>query len=166
MADFLEKIAESIDKSVKAVTSKGRELIETTKLRSEIERTQESIQNSFQTLGRKVYEMVNRGTLNEDDLRRDCAEIAKLFSRIAELENTIKQVELEALKVRYGPDTIMCPRCGGANRAGDKFCRGCGAPLTVEGGPQGKTCPGCGTQLRADARFCAKCGTKIEERAE
>jgi hypothetical protein len=160
MADFLEKIAESIDKSVKAVTSMGRELIGTTKLRSEIKRTQESIQNSFQTLGRKVYETVNRGALNEDELRRDCAEIAKLFGRVAELEEAMRQAELEAVRVRYGPDAVLCPKCGGVNKAGDRFCGSCGTSLALrERGDM--ACSSCGAQVQAGAKFCVKCGARI-----
>lgn len=51
MADFFEKITESIDKGIKTVSSKSKELIETTKLKGEIKNVQNSIENKFQNLG-------------------------------------------------------------------------------------------------------------------
>lgn len=50
-----------------------------------------------------------------------------------------------------------CLKCGVENKDGAKFCKGCGASLTV---PQAlKPCIGCGIGLPVEARFCKKCGT-------
>lgn len=54
MADFFEKITGGIDKGIKTVSSKGKELIETTKLKGEIKDVQNLIQSKFQALGKKV----------------------------------------------------------------------------------------------------------------
>ena len=40
-----------------------------------------------------------------------------------------------------------CPRCGGENRAGAKFCNECAAPLPVH-------CDACRAENRPGARFC------------
>ncbi len=161
MADFFEKITGGIDKGIKAVSSKGKELIETTKLKGEIKDVQNLIQSRFQALGKKVFEMLNRGALNEDELRVDCGEIASLFKKTTELEEAIKKVELEALKLRFGADAVLCSKCGAPNRLGDKFCSGCGTPLTIEVVSEGKTCPTCGASLKEEAKFCVRCGSKI-----
>lgn len=79
VADIFEKITGKIDKGIKAVSSKGKELIETTKLKSEIKDVQNSIESRFQALGKKVFEMINREALNEGELKADCKEIAPLF---------------------------------------------------------------------------------------
>lgn len=161
MADFFEKVKGGIDKGIKTVSSKGKELIETTKLKGEIKDVQNSIESRFQALGKKVFEMLNRGALNEDELQADCKEITSLFKRVTELENAIKQVELEAMRTRYGGDVIMCPKCGAHNKSDAKFCVSCGSPI-VEEKPEGKTCPTCGASLKEDAKFCMRCGGKIE----
>jgi len=162
VADIFEKITGGIDKSIKAVSSKGKELIETTKLKGEIKDVQNSIEIKFQALGKKVFEMLNRGTVNEDDLRADYGEIAALFKRVTELEEAIRQAELEALKTKYGADAIMCSKCNAPNRVGDKFCSSCGSTIVTEAVSEGKTCPACGASLKEDAKFCVRCGRKVE----
>jgi len=161
MPDFFKKITSSIDKSIKAVSSKGKELIETIKLKGEIKDVQNSIQSAFQTLGKKAFEMLNRDALNEDELRLDQKEIASLFRKLTELENAIKQVEFEALKIRYGAEVIMCPKCGAHNKSDAKFCMSCGSVIAEEK-PEGKTCPTCGASVKEGAKFCMRCGGKIE----
>ncbi|MEW5804966.1 MAG: zinc ribbon domain-containing protein [bacterium] len=161
MADIFEKITGKIDKGIKAVSSKGKELIETTKLKSEIKDVQNFIESRFQALGKKVFEMLNRGALNEDDLREDYGEIASLFKQITELEDSIKKAELEALKMRFGADAIMCSKCGSPNRPGDKFCSSCGSAIVTNVISEGKSCPTCGASLKEDAKFCVKCGGKV-----
>ncbi len=154
MADFFEKITGGIDKGIKAVSSKGKELIETTKLKGEIKDVQNLIQSKFQALGKKVFEMLNRGTLLEDEIKADCSEISSLFKKITELEEAIKKVELEALKMRHGADTVMCPKCGTPNGSDNKFCISCGSPITTEVVTEGKTCSTCGASLKEEAKFC------------
>ncbi len=161
MGDFFEKITGSIDKGIKTVTSKSKELIETTKLKGEIKEVEASVQTRFQGLGKKVFEMLNRGALNEDELRVDCKEITSLFKKITELENLIKQVELEAAKMRHGSDIIICQNCKGRNKSDAKFCMNCGSPLLVETPGEINTCPTCNASIKEGAKFCMKCGGKI-----
>jgi len=105
MADLFEKKTDSIDKSIITVSSKGKELLETAKLKGEVTDTEVSIQRKFNALGMKVFEMLNRGALNEEMLKKDSGEIATLFRRITELEETLKKVEFEALKIQSGTDS-------------------------------------------------------------
>jgi predicted ATPase/class 3 adenylate cyclase len=44
-----------------------------------------------------------------------------------------------------------CSQCGRENRAGRKFCAGCGAPLAL-------ACPACGAANEPDEAFCGECG--------
>lgn len=104
MADFSEKITDGIDKSIITVSSKGKELLETAKLKGEVTDTEVSIQRKFNALGMKVFEMLSRGALNEEVLMRDSGEISSLFKRITELEEAVKRVELEALKIQSEVD--------------------------------------------------------------
>ncbi|MEW6676169.1 MAG: zinc ribbon domain-containing protein, partial [Nitrospirota bacterium] len=148
MVDFLEKITGSIDKGIKTVSSKGKAFLETTKLKGEIRDVQNSIENRFQTLGKKVFEMLNRGALNEDELQADYKEITSLFKRVTELENALKEVELEALRIRYRAEVIVCPKCGGHNKSDAKFCMSCGSAMVVEAKVEGKACPTCNAPVK------------------
>jgi ribosomal protein L40E len=162
MADFFEKVKGGIDKGIKTVSSKGKELIETTKLKGEIRDVQNSVDIKFQAFGKKVFEMLNRGALIEDELRAECKEIASLFKKITELEDAIRKVELETLKMKYGTDTIICSKCGSPNKSDARFCMSCGSAMVVEVKAEGKTCPTCGAPVKEGAKFCVNCGGKIE----
>jgi class 3 adenylate cyclase/predicted ATPase len=51
-----------------------------------------------------------------------------------------------------------CPSCGEANRAGRKFCAGCGTPLA-------RACPSCSAANEPNDRFCGECGTALDSEA-
>ena len=161
MANVFNKVTGSIDKGIKTVSSKGKELIETKKLKSEIKDVKNSIESRFQSLGKKVFEMLNREALSEDELRLDCKEIASLFRKVTDLENTIRQIELETLKAKYGFDIVICPKCGTPNKSDAKFCMNCGYKIENEK-TGGRTCPVCGVHVKEGTKFCPRCGTKIE----
>ncbi len=49
---------------------------------------------------------------------------------------------------------VVCTSCSAPNRAGARFCAGCGSGLLT-------VCPKCTTEPRAGARFCDACGTPL-----
>ena len=49
---------------------------------------------------------------------------------------------------------MNCPSCGRTNRAGARFCGGCGASLAPR-------CPACGAINEPNVRFCDACGAAI-----
>ena len=62
------------------------------------------------------------------------------------------------------PPTTQCPHCGAMNRAGARFCSGCGQSLEqAKPSPQAQTarCPGCGFDNPAGAQFCGLCGQRL-----
>ncbi len=52
----------------------------------------------------------------------------------------------------------LCPKCGGQNLAGAKFCSNCGAKMVVET----VKCPKCASPVSADAKFCPECGNAMQ----
>ena len=53
---------------------------------------------------------------------------------------------------------MNCASCGRTNRAGARFCGGCGASLAPR-------CPACGAAGEPDSRFCDACGASFSPRA-
>ena len=161
MTDIFGKITSGIDKSIKTIGSKSKEFLESTRLKGDIKDTNVIIQSKFQALGKKTYEMLNRGLLNEDELRFDCAGIAELFKKITELEDAIKKIELEALRMQHGSDAVVCSKCRAPNNENGKFCMSCGAALNIEVRVEGNLCPACGAKAKEGAKFCVRCGGKM-----
>lgn len=54
---------------------------------------------------------------------------------------------------------MQCQKCQAENPEGKKFCRKCGARLSL-------TCPECGAEIVSGDRFCGECGQDLEEPAE
>src|SRR5262249_34359821 len=52
---------------------------------------------------------------------------------------------------------MNCTQCRTANRAGARFCDGCGRPLAPR-------CPACGSETRPEAQFCDACGASLVAR--
>jgi len=50
---------------------------------------------------------------------------------------------------------MVCSSCGAENRAGRRFCGGCGTPLEAR-------CPACGTANEPEDRFCGACGSPMD----
>ena len=51
---------------------------------------------------------------------------------------------------------MECGLCGTMNRAGARFCGGCGSPLA-------QRCANCKAELDAALRFCDQCGTPVTD---
>jgi membrane protease subunit (stomatin/prohibitin family) len=58
---------------------------------------------------------------------------------------------------------VACPKCGGANEPGAKFCHECGAKMEVAA--ETVPCVKCGAALQAGAKFCNECGAKQEKQS-
>jgi Double zinc ribbon len=75
---------------------------------------------------------------------------------------------------------MFCPKCGAGNSESNRFCLGCGTPLSAPSSPtpaaietslapevekqlvsepEGKICPACGRNYSANLRFCEEDGT-------
>ncbi len=160
MTDFLDRMADKIDHGLKTVAARGKEIMEVGKLRGEIRDADRLIEGRLLEMGRKVYAMLNQGSLDEGALRTEVEGINTLQRRIASLEEAVGKAELAAQQSRLGSDAVTCPACSGVNRAGDKFCGSCGATLPDRSA--GSLCSVCRTPLKEGARFCNRCGKKMD----
>ncbi|MFN8622986.1 MAG: adenylate/guanylate cyclase domain-containing protein [Chloroflexota bacterium] len=53
-----------------------------------------------------------------------------------------------------GAPVVTCAACGRENKAGRRFCAGCGASLAL-------VCPTCGAAYEPGERFCGECGSAL-----
>lgn len=163
MADILGKLGSSLDKGIRNISSRGKELVETTRLKSEIRDIEKAIEEKFSRLGRKVFEKMNQGAIAQEDLRDDATEITALFKKINQLNEAIRDVEVQAVRTRLGSETILCPKCRSSNRAGETFCSACGAALAAdEASGDAIQCKACGSRVKPGMKFCGSCGGKVD----
>jgi membrane protease subunit (stomatin/prohibitin family) len=54
---------------------------------------------------------------------------------------------------------VACPHCGAQNRAGNRFCGGCGKSLEA---PKANKCPSCGADVPEGNKFCGSCGSRMQ----
>jgi RNA polymerase subunit RPABC4/transcription elongation factor Spt4 len=165
MADLLQKITDGIDRGIKTISSKSKEFIDVSRLKGELKNADAALQLKFNSLGKRVFQMMNQGALNAEDLTTECAEISSCYRKIAEIEDNIKRAEREALNAQYGDDAIMCRACGGINKTTDKLCNICGSSLSSETKVNNRPCPACNASVSAEAKFCA-CGSAMPKDAD
>ena len=72
----------------------------------------------------------------------------------SDIEQAVRALRQGRANSSGGP---LCPSCGRAYQAGDRFCAGCGGELP-KSGVVAATCPSCGAALREGDQFCSKCG--------
>lgn len=166
MADFLGKITGGIDKGIKTISSKSKEFIEITRLKGELRDVDATLQIKFNAVGKKVFQMMNRGALNKDDIKTECSEIAACYKRVTEIEENIKKAEKEALKAQYGVDAVMCRACGGVNKATDQVCNICSSAIADEEKKDCRPCPSCNALVSQESKFCASCGKAMPDDSE
>jgi len=170
MSNFLDRLSEDFNKGIKNISSKSKELIEITKLKTDIKDLQRQIPEKYTKLGKKVYEMNNKHGINQSQIQTQCEEIAGLFKQIHVHEVQIIEIEKQAKMERVGTDKAFCPKCNEVNFAEDKFCISCGFGLggAVEQseGINQLDCASCGNTIDANSKFCMKCGAKVNQQTD
>ena len=167
MSNFLDRLSDDFNKGIKNISSKSKELIEITKLKSDIKEYQRQIPEKYTKLGKKVYEMNNKQGFDQSQIQTQCEEISKLFKSIHDLEVKIVEIEKQARLERVGTDKSFCPKCNEVNFAGDKFCFSCGYALEgstdTNSGGTNLDCTSCGNTIDAKSKFCMKCGARTNK---
>ena len=167
MSNFLDRLSDDFNKGIKNISSKSKELIEVTKLKTDIKDYQRQIPEKYTKLGKKVYEMNNKQGLNQSQIQIQCEEISKLFKSIHDLEVKIVEIEKHARLERVGTDKSFCPKCNEVNFAEDKFCFSCG--FALDGGADKNSgydnldCSSCGNAIDSKSKFCMKCGARVNK---
>lgn len=163
---MFEKIKKTIDRGVVTAGVQSTTYLESSKLRSMIERVQGSIQQAKIEMGNTIYDNWKNGAENAAYIDGVCANIRKMEEEIEGYEAQIAALQAEKDRVLNGtpttvqPEGIVCS-CGQVNSPDAKFCSGCGKPVEVPA-QTGRVCANCGAEVSEGALFCANCGAKQE----
>ncbi len=161
---FLENLGKKVGEAAQAAAKKSNEIVETTKLNSNINSEEDKIQKLYVQLGKAVYEKFTQTGTAEDYAQQACQEIVTHNENIKALREKI--AEVKGIK--------SCINCGSEMERNQVFCTKCGAknelpaPVAPEAPanaaqevPATAACPSCGAELPAGSAFCTNCGTRL-----
>ena len=146
---IFDVISSGVSEAGGSLSRKAKDLTETAKISSEMNKAEGRRQECFRQIGECIYEGSKDG--READYR-------EILSEVREIEAQLDGLRAD-LRKRKG--LVLCPGCGRDVDRSASFCPGCGAPIAA-----GNVCPACKTPLEPDAKFCIHCGHKAEGQTE
>ena len=123
MTELFDKVKQEIGKSFSAVGIKSKEVLESLKLKKQVETLNEQISSATAELGQLIYSMSGAGNLDQVKITEKCEAITALNEQLAEKEAELSQLHLETgealgkiyctqCKTELGEDSQFCSHCG------------------------------------------------------
>lgn len=174
MTDFFDKIKQGIDRGITTVSVKSKEMLDSQKVRGQVDTLKRQRRTSLEELGGIVYEMYKDGlALDETKLKDKYKELEELDIQVKNKETELEEIKRRAEEALVKPaeeapaSGIVC-ECGNPLPLDAKFCGKCGAKIEQpsqqeEVSPRENICTNCGSPLSDNARFCGKCGAQVEK---
>jgi len=131
MGDFFQKVKQGIGKGVTTASVKSKEVLETTKIKSQINGLAEQKKALLEELGNIMYTMFLKGGFDEERVKTKCSAVAAVDDQIRQKEEELKEVHLKAQEALGRPKPITVCACGEAIYEGTKFCGKCGMKVIV-----------------------------------
>jgi chaperonin cofactor prefoldin len=133
MAGFLNKVVAGVSAGVANVGANASALVEKAKIKTAISNLENECTDLMKVLGQKTYDLYkSTGSVNADEkFTNIISELDKRKDAITLQQEALKRVE-EELATATGNTAegeVACPSCGHVNRAGAKFCAGCGGAV-------------------------------------
>jgi len=108
---------DDLKKFGKSITDKGKDVIEITKLNSQINAEKDKIKETYSKIGEEVYKAYKEGQSSAYD---------ELCAQIKEMEDKINELQAKVLELK---NAAKCPNCGAEVAKDTAFCSKCGAKL-------------------------------------
>ncbi len=155
MANFFEKLGDSISKGAATVNQKANDLMETNKLNQDIKAAQAQKDADIVKLGQLLYNFKKNPDGVEPDYDAVIADMDSIDARIDSLKKQLQDLRNEQI----------CPNCGNAVAKGTAFCPHCGNKMPVPEVKPVNPCPSCGKENTPGDKFCQFCGTPLSQEA-
>lgn len=127
MEKFIKNLKKEIDKGVAVVGAKSKEIIESVKIKNQIEELKEVKRCTLQETGEIVYRMsLDQSYNGEEAIKEKCQSITDLDQQIQAKEVEMKKIYQEA---QEAAGKLVCESCGVVMDEGVKFCSNCGANM-------------------------------------
>ena len=153
MANFFEKLGDSITKGAATVNQKANDLMETNKLNQEIRTAQQQKDADFVKLGQLLYNFKKNPESAEPDYDTVIADMDSIDEKIEGLKKQLQDLKNEQI----------CTNCGSSVAKGTSFCPNCGNKMPVVQIQPVNPCPSCGKENTPGDKFCQYCGTPLSQ---
>lgn len=125
MADFFDKLRQGVGKGITTVSVKSKEMLEVSKLKSQIAEVQKQKKEALEELGNIAHTMLLKGALDEERLRTKSATISALDEQIKQKEADLVEIHAKAQEALGKPVPVAVCACGAEIYEGTKFCAEC-----------------------------------------
>jgi hypothetical protein len=124
---FIKNLKKEFNKGVAVVGAKSKEIIETTKIKNQIEDLKKAKLQTFQEIGETVYQMsLDENYSGEETIKEKCQAITELDQQIQAKDMELKGIRQET---QEAVGKIVCQSCGAAMEDSVKFCSDCGVKI-------------------------------------
>lgn len=97
--DFITKVKESLNKGLRVVNIRSKEVYESVKIKKKISSHNSNRDKQISELGETVYKMFSqRGEFNEEKVREACRQVARTEQEIKDFEDELEMVHQNAKK--------------------------------------------------------------------
>jgi hypothetical protein len=136
--DFFEKVKEGFDKGFKTVSVRSKEMVDATRISSQVASLRDEKRGALEELGRIAYAMFNGAESADPKIRETCESITALEARITEKERQLEAIHRTADQALVQgraeappatPAVAAKCACGATLREDAKFCPVCGQPV-------------------------------------
>ena len=131
MADFFDKVKDSMNKGIATVSTGSKTMLEKSRINSIIKNLEDEKKQLAEIAGNKVlaFCMNNaEGDIPRSEVASILSEIVSRDEQIAAQQQRIAELDSEMEQVRGGGLGGIC-QCGHENAPGAKFCARCGTRL-------------------------------------
>lgn len=115
---FFMAFFDDVKKFGKNIADKGKDVVEITKLNSQISGEKEKIKEIYLKIGEQVYQAYKAGS--ETGYAEFCAQITELEAKVKELSDKVLELK----------NSSKCPNCGAEVGKEVAFCPKCGTKLS------------------------------------
>ncbi len=115
----LESILNKAKDAAEAAGRKTGELVDVTKLKMEIARTERDLAATYEGLGRLAYD-AKKGAEDQTELMDSC---------VAHIDELTAQLNAQREKLAEMKNAVRCAACGTLNDQDAVFCKACGGKL-------------------------------------
>lgn len=134
--DILSRLKDGLNTGLRVVNIRSKEAYDSIKIKNEIRGLRKRRSRKVFDMGSTIYRTYkHKGNVNEDIIMEKCSEIEGIENSIADWENKLELVHLNArkalgsLKALSKPRVIAICECGTEIHEGAERCEACSRPV-------------------------------------